>query len=73
VLGEGGDSQECYIGEGQLDITRLLRALRDVGFAGCIIDDHAPRIVGDDGWHPRARAYQTGYLMGLLRALGDLA
>lgn len=72
VLGGGDDFRECFIGEGQLDITGVMRALRDVGFTGCVIDDHAPRMLGDDGWHPRARAYQTGYLMGLLRAIEDL-
>jgi mannonate dehydratase len=73
VLGEGEDFRECFIGEGQLDITGLVKRLRDVGFAGCVIDDHAPKMVGDEGWNPRARAYQTGYLMGLLRAVEDLS
>jgi hypothetical protein len=30
-------------------------------------------MVGDQDWNPRARCYQTGYLMGLLRATTDLA
>lgn len=71
--GAGDDFAECFLGEGHLDITGVMLALRGIGFAGCIIDDHAPRMVGDEGWHARARAYQTGYLMGLLRAIQDLA
>jgi mannonate dehydratase len=57
---------ECFLGEGDLDVTGVLKALREVGFAGCVIDDHAPRMLGDEGWNFRSRAYQTGYLMGLL-------
>ena len=29
--------------------------------------------VGDTGWSPRGRAYQTGYIQGMLRALDDLS
>jgi mannonate dehydratase len=73
VQGIGDQFNECFIGEGELDITRVMRALREVGFTGFVIDDHAPRMAGDDeAWHPRARAYQTGYLQGLLRAIDDL-
>jgi mannonate dehydratase len=70
VIAEGGCFEECFIGEGPMDVVEVMRALKEVGFDGAIIDDHAPKMVGDEeGWHPRARAYQTGYLAGLLRAL----
>jgi mannonate dehydratase len=72
VQGEGDVFNECFIGDGQLDLTRVVRALKDVGFAGFVIDDHAPRMVGDEPpWHLRTRAYQAGYLQGLLRAIHD--
>jgi hypothetical protein len=29
-------------------------------------------MIGDTGWAPKSRAYQTGYLQGLLRAIEDL-
>ena len=64
MQGTGDDFAECFIGEGNLDVTAVMRALKEVGFAGALIDDHVPRMVGDDGWAPRARAYQTGYLHG---------
>jgi mannonate dehydratase len=73
VQGRAGRFQECFPGEGDLDVTATMRALREVGFTGCIIDDHAPHMAGDEGWAPKSRAYQTGYLMGLLRAVEDLA
>jgi hypothetical protein len=50
----------------------VLLALREVGFTGPIVDDHATPMVGDSGWSFRTRAYQAGYLQGLLRAVDDL-
>ncbi|TAK23116.1 MAG: hypothetical protein EPO26_09725 [Chloroflexota bacterium] len=71
VVGQGDRFSECFIGDGDLDVTGVLRALRDINYDGCLIDDHAPHMVGDGEWAHRSRAYQTGYLQGLLRALRD--
>ena len=72
VQGTGDQFAECFIGEGQVDITGALRTLKDAGYDGCLIDDHVPHLAGDVGWAPRGRAYSTGYIMGLLRAFTDL-
>lgn len=64
--------KECFPGEGILDVTRVMLALKEVGYKGAIIDDHAPQMAGDEGWNARSRAYQTGYLHGMLRAINDL-
>ncbi len=69
VVGIGDQFSECFIGEGALDLAAVMRELGNVGFTGCLIDDHAPRMEGDDDWAPRAHAYQTGYLQGVLRAV----
>ena len=53
-------------------MTTVMRTLRESGYAGLLIDDHAPLMIGDSGWAPKSRAYQTGYLQGLLRAVEDL-
>jgi mannonate dehydratase len=74
IAGTADNFSECFIGSGELDVTAAMRALHEVGFSGPIIDDHAPRMIGDaEDWHFRARGYQTGYLQGLLRAMEDLA
>lgn len=72
VQGDAACFAECFPGEGIVDVTGVMRTLREVGFTGLIIDDHAPLMVGDSGWAPKSRAYQTGYLQGLLRAIEDL-
>lgn len=71
VEGEPDHFSECFIGEGPLDVTTIVRALHQVGYRGFVIDDHAPRMIGDEDWNPRARCFQTGYLVGLIRATND--
>ena len=61
--------QECFLGEGNVDVVAAIQALRNVGFDGFIIDDHVPRMVDDTEWAHRGRAFQTGYIMGLVKAL----
>jgi mannonate dehydratase len=72
VAGTGSDFSECFVGSGDLDVTAAMLALKESGFTGAVIDDHAPAMVGDSDWNFRARGYQTGYIQGLLRAITDL-
>lgn len=73
VVGTPDKFNEVVIGDGQIDLTGALRVLKEVNFTGFVIDDHAPKMAGDEGWNARGRIYQTGYIMGLVRAVGDLA
>ncbi len=65
--------QECFLGEGNVDVVEAMRTLKEVGFTGFIIDDHVPHIVDDTQWAHRGRAHQTGYIVGLLEAINKLA
>ena len=64
--------QECFLGEGNVDVVAAMRALKEVNFTGFIIDDHVPHMVDDTGWGHRGRAHATGYIMGLLEAVNKL-
>jgi mannonate dehydratase len=64
--------QECFIGEGNVDVVDAMRALKNVGFTGFLIDDHVPHVVEDTDWGHRGRAHATGYMMGLLNAVNKL-
>lgn len=66
VQGHVPKFKECFLGEGNLDPVEVMGTLLATGFDGFIIDDHVPALVGDEGWSFRGRAFQTGYLMGLL-------
>jgi mannonate dehydratase len=72
IAGPANNFRECFPGEGDLNVTAAMRTLKEVAFTGCIIDDHAPHMEGDEGWNPLGRVYQTGYLMGALRTLEDV-
>lgn len=79
VQGTVPSFRECFLGEGNFNVARVIRRLHAVGFDGFIIDDHVPAMVGDqDTWMDvsaeaycsRGRAHAIGYLQGVLNGLG---
>jgi len=69
VVGTADDFTEVFLGDGNCDPVVVMRTLRDSGFRGFIIDDHVPAMVNDTPWCHRGRAWSTGYLQALLRAV----
>ncbi|HRA53835.1 MAG TPA: mannonate dehydratase [Thermoflexales bacterium] len=69
VQGGGDEFTECFIDEGNSNILHVMRALKDTGFNGFIIDDHVPHLVNDTPYGHRGRAYATGYLRAMLDAV----
>jgi len=61
--------EECFLGEGNYDPLRVMRALRSAGFTGFILDDHVPHIVNDSDYSHRGRAHAIGLIQGLLSAV----
>ena len=64
--------QECFPGEGNVDVVAAIKTLREVGFSGFIIDDHVPEMHEDSDWRHRGHAYSTGYIMALVEAVKAL-
>lgn len=64
--------QECFPGEGNVDVVEAIRTLKEVGFTGFIIDDHVPQMLDDSQWRHRGHAYSTGYIMALVEAVNKL-
>jgi mannonate dehydratase len=62
---------EAFIDEGSVDAVAVLRELLEAGFDGFVMDDHVPHVVDDTVWGHRSRAYATGTIAGILRALTD--
>lgn len=73
VVGELPSFREGFIDEGEADLVAVLRELQNVGFNGFLIDDHVPAMVNDTEWGHRSRAYATGYIRGIIRAVQELA
>jgi mannonate dehydratase len=57
--------QETFIDEGDVDIRRVLRILKQNGFEGVIIPDHAPQMSCAAPWHA-GMAFALGYLRAAL-------
>jgi mannonate dehydratase len=72
VRGPAERFQECFLGEGNVDVFAAMVALRRSGFTGFLLDDHVPHVVGDTHWGHRGRAHATGYIQGLLTAVEKL-
>ncbi len=71
VSGELPRFTEAFLDEGTVNPVTVLRELLESGFDGFVIDDHVPHIVDDTVWGHRSRAYATGYIAGILRALKE--
>jgi mannonate dehydratase len=72
VQGCGPIFQECFLGEGNMDMLDVLLTLKEVGFTGFLLDDHVPHMVGDSPYGHRARAHAIGYMQALLHAVERL-
>jgi mannonate dehydratase len=64
--------QECFLGEGNVDVIAAMRALKEIGFTGFLLDDHVPHIVDDTDWGHRARAHALGYIQALINTVQAL-
>ena len=59
---------ETFIDEGHVNMLEAMKAYKEVGFDGPMIDDHVPRIVGEERgqYQYRSRAYAIGYMKALI-------
>ena len=51
--------------DGDIDMIRVLRILRQNGYAGVLVPDHTPQMACAAPWHA-GMAFQLGYLRGLM-------
>lgn len=72
VQGTASKFQECFLGEGNMDVVEVVRALKRVNFGGFMIDDHVPHMIDDTEWCHRGRAHATGYLQAMVEAVTRL-
>jgi mannonate dehydratase len=70
VVGRVPKYQEVFPHEGDGDMVANLRALKEVGYADYVVPDHHFGLAGDTDWAHCSRAWQVGYIRGLMQALG---
>jgi mannonate dehydratase len=66
IRGNRQEFVETFPDEGEIDMLRCLRILKEVGYDGMICPDHTPQ--NPDGPEP-IMAFQYGYIRGLIQAL----
>ena len=68
-LATTGAYEETLLDDGDLNMFKILQALKQVGFNGYINPDHIPTIPGDTETKSVGWAYSIGYLKALFTAL----
>ena len=64
-----GGYEEVLLDDGDMNMFKIVRALKEVGFAGCLNADHIPPLEGDDNDTTfQGLAYSVGYMKALLAA-----
>ena len=56
--------------EGDGNMVANLKALREVGYEGYVVPDHHIGFIGDTDWAHCSKAWQVGFVRGLMHALG---
>ena len=61
VKGKVPNYQEVFVDEGDIDMIKALRVLKQTGFDGLLMPDHTPDVSCDAPWHA-GMAYALGYM-----------
>ena len=63
--------EETFPDDGYMDCYRIMKALREVKFAGAAEPDHVPQLEGDTGLRRAGTAYIVAYMRALLRRANE--
>lgn len=58
--------KETFIDEGDIDIKRIIKILKDLNYDGVLIPDHTPQMSCKAPWHA-GMAYAMGYINALIK------
>jgi mannonate dehydratase len=64
---------ETFPDDGYMDMSRVMKTLREVRFSGAVEPDHVPRLAGDSGLLRAGTAYCIAYMRALLRQANEEA
>ena len=66
VRGKVPSYVETFIDEGDVDMTEIVRILRDADYDGVLVPDHVPDFSAPSPWHT-GNAYTIGYMRALVQ------
>lgn len=70
VKGNVPKYDEVFLDEGDIDMFRILRILRNTGFTGLLIPDHTPEMDCPGAWYA-GMAYAVGYMKAALKTIEE--
>lgn len=70
IKGHFNNFQEVYPDNGEMNFPQVIRALRDVGYAGMVMPDHVPHH-HDPNSSLQAFSFCYGYIKGLLQTVSE--
>ncbi|RDB05233.1 mannonate dehydratase [Runella aurantiaca] len=70
IKGNFNNFQEVYPDNGEMNFAQVVRALRDVGYAGMVMPDHVPHH-HDPAASLQAFSFCYGYIKGLLQTVSE--
>ena len=68
VSGKVPNYREAFVDEGDIDMVKVLRILKQNDFQGVLIPDHTPEMTTGAPWHT-GMAYALGYMKGVMQAI----
>ena len=71
-VGNMASGRAAFLNEGEVDLPRVLLALKHTGFGGPVRAVLPPGLVGDTEWGHKGRAYDLGYLQAVLQTIASL-
>jgi mannonate dehydratase len=72
IRGKVPSYRETFLDDGEADMIRVMRILRDTGFNGVLIPDHTPQVSCAAPWHA-GMANALGYMQAVLQMLAQEA
>ncbi len=70
IRGRMPSYRETFIDDGDIDVIRILKILKDTGYRGVVIPDHTPLPDCASPWHT-GMAYAVGYIRAALSIIAD--
>jgi mannonate dehydratase len=68
-LASSSEFEETLLDDGDMSMFRILQALKEVNFCGCLNPDHIPTVEGDGKQVHHGLAYSVGYIKAQIAAL----
>lgn len=68
VKGKVPNYQETFVDEGDIDMVKIIKVLKDKKFNGVLIPDHTPQLNCEAPWYA-GMAYALGYMKALIQAI----